>query len=171
MNARGLPLSAPLSGLRVQALKWWSGLAERERRSASLAVLAVSLLLLWVVAVQPALRTVREAPAKLDQLDTELQQIQQLAAETHKLRAVPQVTPAQAAAALRSATERWGEQAQVVIQGERATLTLKGMRGDELGSWLADARSTAHAQPIEAQLVRGAEGYTGTITVRIGDPQ
>jgi general secretion pathway protein M len=47
-------------------------------------------------------------------------------------------------------------------------LTLSGVTGDALRSWLGEARSAARARPIDAQLQRGAEGYTGSIVVGLG---
>jgi general secretion pathway protein M len=126
--------------------------------------------LVWAIAVQPALRTLREAPSMLERLDSELQQMQLLAAESRDLRAAPAVTPAQAATALKTAVARLGDKARLVLQGERATLTLNGVDGPTLRSLLAEARSAARARPVEAQLVRGPKGYDGTLTLSIGGP-
>ena len=64
---------------------------------------------------------------------------------------------AQAHDALRSATERLGaEKARLSLQGDRATLTLTGVTGEQLSSWLGEARSGARARPVEAQLLQHA---------------
>jgi general secretion pathway protein M len=47
-------------------------------------------------------------------------------------------------------------------------LTLNGVSGEQLRSWLAEARSGARARPVEAQLSRGPQGYTGTLVVSLG---
>jgi general secretion pathway protein M len=167
VNANSLP--TPLASLRAQTLAWWNGLAARERGGAALAMSAVGLLLLWAIAVQPALRTLREVPPKLDQLDTELQKMHQLAFESRNLRAIPTVAPGQAAAALQTATERLGEKAHILVQNNRATLTLNDLQGDALAGWLAEARSIARARPVEAQWVRGPHGYSGTLIVGFGE--
>ncbi len=161
-------LPQPLDGLRQQASTRWHALAPRDRRMTKLAAFAVGALLLWLLGVQPALRTLREAPPMLERLDAELQQMQLLAAESRTLRAAPGVAPAQATTALKAAVARLGEQARVVLQGERATVTLSGVDGPTLRSFLTEVRATARARPVEAQLVRGARGYDGTLILSVG---
>ena len=51
----------------------WKGLAPRERLALLVVAWVLSLLLLWLVGVQPALRTLREAPAQIDAVDSQLQ--------------------------------------------------------------------------------------------------
>ena len=55
-----------------------------------------------------------------------------------------------------------------MLQGERATVTLNGVDGATLRSFLTEARSNARARPVEAQLVRGPKGYDGTLVLAIG---
>ena len=158
-----------MSSTRLAPLKaWWSGLAARERQLVALAGAALALLLIVVVFVQPALRTVREAPARLDTLDADLQTMQRLAAETQELRATPPVNTAQSGAALKAASDRLGDKAKLSLQGERAVLTLNGIGTEQLRSWLAEVRSGARARPVEANLTRGAGGYSGSIVVALG---
>ena len=146
----------------------WSALAIRERRYVSIAAVLVGAALLWMFAVQPAWRVVSEAPAKLDQLDMQLQQMQRLQSESTLLRAAPPVGPSQAAMALKSATERLGDGAKLSMQGDRATLTLTAVSADALRAWLQEARSTARARPVEMQLVRNPRGFTGSLVVTLG---
>ena len=80
----------------------------------------------------------------------------------------PPVTNEQAAAALRAATERLGEQGKLVLQAERAILTLNNAGTGALRDWLAEARSGARARPLEATLTRGGQGYSGTLVVVFG---
>jgi general secretion pathway protein M len=168
MNAPALPV--PLAELRLRASTWWRALSLRDRRLATLAGVAVAAVLLWGLAVQPALRTLREAPPELERLDAESQQMKLLAAESRTLRSAPPVTPTQAAAALKAAAARLNDKARLALQGERATVTLSGIDGATLRSFLAEARSSARARPIEAQLVRGPKGYDGTLILAIGGP-
>lgn len=146
----------------------WSALAVRERRYVSIAAVLVGGALLWMFAIQPAWRVTSEAPAKLDQLDMQLQQMQRLQSETTLLRAAPPVGPSQAAMALKSATERLGDGAKLAMQGDRATLTLTAVSADALRAWLQEARSTARARPVEMQLVRNARGFGGSLVVTLG---
>jgi general secretion pathway protein M len=158
------PLGPWLDAVRMR----WAALPQRERRLVLLAAGVVGVALLWMLALQPAWRTVREAPARLDALDAQLQAMQRLAAETSELRAAPAVSAAQSGAALKAASDRLGAQGRLVLQGERAVLTLTGASTEQLRGWLAEARSGARARPVEANLTRGPKGYNGTIVVAIG---
>ena len=168
MNTEALAVPASVAQLRARATVWWRALAPRERQGATLALLLVAVAAGWFIAVQPALRTLRSAPAAIDKLDAELQQMQLLATESRALRAAPPVAPAQAAAALQAAAARLGAKAKLVQQGDRATLTLSAVDGEALRSLLAEVRSTARARPIEAQLVRSKSGYDGTLVLAVG---
>lgn len=152
-----------------QALKaWWSGLAARERRLVAVAGLLLAGLLVWSVAIGPALRTLRTAPAQLDRLDAQLQTMQRLALEARELRNLPPVNLAQSAAALKAASDRLGEGAKLNVQGDRAVLTVSNLGTEALRNWLAEVRSGARARPLEANLTRGASGYSGTIVLALG---
>lgn len=160
--------AAPAPGRFGPLQGWWRGLSARDRRLAGIGGVVLLLFLLWVIAVQPALQTLRSAPAQLDALDVQLQQMQLLAAEAAELRATPPVQPEQAAAALRAASERLGDKMRLSLQGERAVVTLDGMHTGALRDWLAEARSGARARPVEANLTRGAQGYSGTLVLSLG---
>lgn len=146
----------------------WLALAPRERTWIAAACIAVGAFLLWSLAIQPAWRTTRDAPAQIDRLGAQLQTMQRLAAEAAELRNAPPVSAPQAGAALQAATQRLGSRAQIVLQGDRATVTLKGLSGDDLLNWLAEVRSTARARATDVQLARDAQGYTGTVVLSLG---
>jgi general secretion pathway protein M len=85
------------------------------------------------------------------------------------LRSATRVAPTQAAAALKAATDRLGTNARLAMQGDRATLTLvDGVSPDALQAWLGEVRSGARARPVDAQLQRGPNGYSGTLGVTLG---
>lgn len=168
MNTETLAMPASAAELRTRIAVWWRALAPRERQGALAAAVLVGAAVVWFAAVQPALRTLRTAPAAIDKLDAELQQMQLLATESRALRAAPPVAPAAAAAALQAAVARLGAKAKLVQQGDRATITLSAVDGEALRSLLAEARSTARARPIEAQLVRSKAGYDGTLVLAVG---
>ncbi len=169
MNAANLGTASPaLASLRQQAGTWWQARTARERQAVVVVVLVLVLFAAWSALVQPALRTLREAPAELDRLDAQYQQMQRIAAESSALRAAPRVAPAQAAQALRAATDRLGDRGKLLQQGDRATLTLTGVAPEALRAWLNEARSGARARPVEAQLQRGPAGYSGTLAVALG---
>lgn len=167
MNARTLTLPPALAQTREKARAWWKGRAPRERLAVLLAAGLVGLFLVWLIFVQPAWRTLREAPVRLDALDAQLQQMQRLAAESQGLRGVAAVSQAQAAAALKAATDRLGDKGRLSMQGDRASLTLNGVSPEALRGWLLEARGAARVRPTEAQLSRGPQGYSGTIVVTL----
>jgi general secretion pathway protein M len=166
-----IPLKATtaLAPARGAAHAWWASLAPRERRLVAWGAALLGLLLLWLLAVQPAIGTLRSAPAEHDRLDSQLQGMQRLAAEVAGLRATPPVSADQATAALKAATDRLGEQARLTLQGDRAVLTLNGVGSGPLRDWLAEARSGARARPVEATLSRGASGFSGTVVLSFGN--
>jgi general secretion pathway protein M len=168
MAERDAALPRPMADLREQATQRWRTLAPRERQGVSIVLALVAVTLLWLLAVQPAWRTLRTAPAEADALEAQWQQMQRLAAESKELRAAPPVAPAQSAAALKAATERLGAQGRLTLAGERATLTLSGASGSQLGAWLVEARSAARARVVEAQLTRSPQGYSGSVVVALG---
>lgn len=146
----------------------WRALSQRDRNLAVIGGAVLLLFLLWLMLLQPALRTLRQAPAEMDRLDLQLQSMQRLAAETAELRATPPVNNEQAQAALKAATDRLGDKAKLSLQGDRAVLTLNGAGTEALRGWLAEARSGARARPLEANLMRSGSGYSGTLVVAIG---
>ena len=168
MSGRTMTLPPALASLRDESGKWWLARTARERRAVILVAGVLALLLVWSLFVQPAWRSARAAPAVLDQLDAELQQMQRVAGESRALRAVAPVSQTQAGAALKAASERLGDKAKLNLQGDRATLTLTGISPEALRAWLNEARSGARARPVEASLQRGASGFTGSLTVALG---
>ncbi len=161
-------LPAAWVALRNTLAARWLALAPRERSGVAAAGSVVGALLLWSLAIQPAWRTMRDAPAQIDRLGAQLQAMQRLAAETAELRNTAPVSTAQAGAALQAATDRLGSRAKLVLAGDRATVTLTGLSGDDLRNWLAEARSTARARTTDAQLARDPQGYSGTLVLVLG---
>jgi len=161
-------LPPALNDARKQAGRFWQSRAPRERQLIVVMAVAVGTLLVWLTLLQPALRTLREAPIDLDRLDQQMQQMQLAAGEMQTLRAASPVPVEQAATALRAATVQLGERAKLAIQGDRATLTFTGVPADALRAFLGEARSAARARPMEAQLVKAATGYSGSVTLSLG---
>lgn len=158
-------LPPALQAVRTQLGERWRAMAPRERQALTVALWLVGGFLVWTLSVQPSLRTLREAPIQLNQLDAQLQQMNRLAVDGRELRSTTPVPPAQAAAALKSATDRLGDRARLSVQGERATLTLTGVDSAALSTWLGEARRAARTRPVEAQLTRTPQGYAGSIIV------
>ena len=168
MNTTSLKLPPAIDGLRQQARTRWSAFAPRERLALVVMGCAIAALLLWLLAIQPAWRVARDAPAQIDRLDAQLREMQIVARESAGLRDTAPVSPAQAQEALRSATTELGAAARLSLQGDRAVLTLTGVAPEALTDWLQQARSAARARPVEAQLMRAGNGYTGTLVLTLG---
>lgn len=155
---------SPLSNLQNR----WRSLAERDRRAMSLAAVFLGLFLFWSLALQPAWRTLEKAPAELARLEAQLQNMNRMAQESRELRDVLPVPATQALASLQAATDRLGQLGRISIQGDRATLTLTHANPEALKDWLSEVRSAARARPLEAQLNRTGNGYSGTILLAFG---
>ena len=167
MSARAPLLPPALGSLRQRADQAWNARTRRERQALTVVACVLLLFLIWFFLVQPAWRSLQAAPTQLDQLDTQIQQVQRLVVESRELRGIAPVSAAQAAAALKSATERLGETAKISLLGDRATLMLNGVNPEALRAWLNEARNGARARPVEAQLTRGPKGYSGSLTVSL----
>jgi general secretion pathway protein M len=114
--------------------------------------------LLWWVALAPALKVLKTAPQQHLALDAQNQQMQRLQAQALALRALPVVSAEEARSALEASLKPLGASGQMVVQVERATVTLKGVSPDALAEWLAVARQNARTVPSEAHLTRNAAG-------------
>lgn len=169
MTSRGDAVAAAFGARLAPWRERWRALAPRERRLLALAAAVAGAFVLWAVAVAPAWRTARTAPLELERLERQWQQMQRLAAEARELRATPAVSATQAVAALQASTARLGDAARLTLAGDRATVTLAGVDGAQLRDWLAEVRSGARARPVEAQLVRGPEGYAGSVVLALPD--
>lgn len=149
------------AGARARAA--WAALAPRERRLVALAAAAVALALLWLLALAPALATLRTVPAQRALLQAEAQRMQALRAEAQALEALPRLGRDEAVRALEAGTRaRLGTAAQFSVTGDRAVLTLQDAPAEALADWLADARANARAGVVEARLTRGGDGTTGS---------
>jgi general secretion pathway protein M len=168
MNATRAASSPALAALLAQARARWRSFAPRERLALAVGGALLALFLAWSLLVAPAWRVSRDAPVELDRLEIQLQQMQRLAADAKTLKGTPPVSAAQAAEPLKAATARLGDKAKLVFQGDRATLTLTGVSGEALRDWLGEARSAAHARPIDVQLTRSGDGYAGLVVVTLG---
>ncbi len=154
---------------RASARTWWASLARRERRLVLAAAAVLAAFMLWRLALAPALHTLSTAPTQLATAEALTQQMQALASEATRLRAVAPVPMAQAQAALGAATGRLGEVAKLSLQGERAVVALKGISGEQLAGWLAEARAGARARVVEANLNQTSPGlYDGSLTLALG---
>jgi general secretion pathway protein M len=150
------------------ARRWWQGLAPREQRGVVWALLAIGLLLVVMVLVRPAWNTLQEAPKQLAEVESQLQQMKQLAREAQQLRATPAVSLAQSTDALKASTDRMGAVARLNLQGAQASVTFNGVTPEALTEWLREVRTVARVRVSEAQLARTGTTYSGTVLVILG---
>ena len=160
-----------ITDTRNQLLARYAKLDARERQMVVLIVAAVGFLVVWLALVRPAMNTLDAAPALRAQADAQLLQMQAISNEARQLRALPPVPPTVAEQVLKSATDQLGGKAKISVQGERATLSVTGINGEDLRKWLLQARGGARARPVEANLMRAGDGYNGTLVVSIGSSQ
>ncbi len=163
VTAAGERLGAALAPLRAR----WQALGARERRLVTAMGWVLGIALLWLVAVAPAWRIVGSAPARLDELDAQLLQMQRQAGEARHLRGAPAVGLTQAQAAVKGASDSLGGVARLTLGGERASVVFTNASGTQLREWLAEVRGAGRARVVEANLTRGAQGYSGTVVLAL----
>jgi len=149
----------------------WAQVSRREQRLIALALGVLTLALLWWVAVAPALKVHQAAPQQHQVLDAQLQQMQRLQAQALHLRTQPVPAPDEARRALEASLKPLAASAQLALQQERATVTLKAVSPEALAQWLATARQNARTVPTQAHLVRNAAGaWDGTVVLQLAVP-
>jgi general secretion pathway protein M len=102
-------------------------------------------------------------------LDGQLQQMLSLQAQAQTLQAQPVLSIDQTRLALEAALKLLGPGAQMTVQVDRVTVTLKAVGAEALAQWLAAVRQNAHVAPVEARLLRNAAGsWDGTLVLNLG---
>jgi general secretion pathway protein M len=160
-----------LTETRDQLQARYAKLEQRERQMVVLIGGALAFLIVWLIFVRPAWKTLDDAPALRAQADAQLLQMQAIANEAKQLRALPPVPQSVAEQVLKAATDDLGGKGKLSVQNDRAILSVTGANGEDLRKWLIQARGGARARPIEATLTRAGDGYNGTLVVAIGSPQ
>jgi general secretion pathway protein M len=145
----------------------WARLAPRERTLVAVGAVAIGLLLLWYVGLQSAWTTWKTAPTQARTQELAWMQMQSLANEARELKTQPPVSAAQAAEALKSATDRLGPHGKLTQAGDRATLNINGASPEQLRTWLTEVRSGARARPVDMQVNRAEGGLSGQIVVSL----
>ncbi len=158
-----------LQDLKQAWLSKWSAMPARERRLVTVAAWLGGLVLLVMVGIRPAVKSLQETPRQLNEVNGQLEVMRRQALEVQSLRQRPPVPPVQAAAALQAATERLGQAGRLMIQGDRATLAANAVSGEALAGWLDEIRAAARAKPVEVTLTQTEPGrYSGTVILALG---
>jgi general secretion pathway protein M len=149
----------------------WQGASQRERQMLLAALALVLGAFLWWVTLAPALATLRATDNQRRLLDAQLQQMQRLQAQAKTFQAQPRIAFEDARRLLEASMKPLGTTAQMVLVGERATVTFKGASADAVAQWLTQVRLNARSIPTEARLVRSAAGtWDGTLALNLGAP-
>lgn len=146
----------------------WQTVSGRERQLVVAGLALLLLALLWWVGVAPALATLRSAQTQRQLLDAQLQQMQSLQMRAKVLQAQPRIAFDEARRLLEASVKPLGATAQLMLAGERATVTLRGASADAVAQWLMQVRLNVRAVPSDARLVRSASGaWDGTLTLNL----
>ena len=150
----------------------WSQLQPQEQRGITLATALLVLVGLWFTSVGPNLQQLRSANAKGLALDAQLQQMHALQVQAQTMQVQPALTYDDAVRALKLATtQSLGGSAQIIISGDRATVTLQNAQPQAITQWLTQARLNARSVPLEAKLTRANANspalWNGTLTLSL----
>lgn len=139
--------------MNFKFLKALQELPDNDRQRLKVLALVLGLVLIWTWNIAPALKTLREAPLHLSQLELQTQSMKAMQSEAQTLQKSPRLSATDANTALRQAAlEVMGNGARLSIEGNRATLTLSGVTADSLAQFLALVRTKSQALPIEAHV-------------------
>lgn len=150
--------------LLTQIQTTFERLAPRERTLVVVACGLLGLALIWWIALAPALQTYRESDGAHAKLDTELAQMQSLAAEAKRLKAAPVVSAKEAELWLVQSVKKLGKSNASTVNlpaggmnSGLAQVTLAGADAAALANWLTEARTAAGLIPVEAHWKRSAQ--------------
>ena len=131
----------------------FKALPDKDRQRLKYLALGLFLSLLWFWNMAPALKTYREAPLQLAQLELQSQNLKSLQTQALALQKAPRMNAQNASAVLQqTVTEILGSSAKLNLEAGRATVNLTPTSADALAQFLATARIKAYALPVEAKL-------------------
>ena len=145
----------------------WAQVSPREQRLVRGALALLALVLVWFVALRPALATLRSVQSQGPQLRAQLQDMLQLQAQAQVLQALPAAQTQDSKSLLEAALATLGATAQMSLTGDRATITLEGSSADALAQWLSQARLNARARPLELHLTQSQGLWKGRIVLQM----
>ena len=146
----------------------WKTISAREQRLLLACLALIVCAALWWLTLAPALATLRSAEAQARLQDAQLQTMLGLQAQAQLIQAQPPLAAGESRRLLEATVKALGATAQLVVMGERATLTLKGVSAEDLAQCLVQARLNARALPSEAHLVRNAtDTWDGTLVLNL----
>ncbi len=139
-------------------MKRWQALSPREQRVVSLLGALLAVLLFWLIAIAPALNTLRDSDHRRAQIGQQHAHMLALQAQAQALQTRTPISRDEALRNLQGLTP--GAQIQRNVQGDRVMVQLKAVPAAALANWLTHARSQAQALPVEAHLTRSNTAMT-----------
>lgn len=139
-------------------MKRWQALSPREQRVVSLLGALLAVLLFWLIAIAPALNTLRDSDHRRAQIGQQHAHMLALQAQAQALQTRTPISRDEALRNLQGLTP--GAQMQLNLQGDRVMVQLKAVPAAALANWLTQARSQAQALPVEAHLTRSNTAMT-----------
>jgi len=135
----------------------WNGLPGREKMLVAATAAVVAAVLLWLIALGPALGVLRSADEQHRTLDAQLQHMRGLQQQAQALQSQPKQSHDDAVRRLElSVRQRLGTTARTTVTGDRVSITL------------TQARVDARALPSEARLSRNTAGlWEGTLVLSL----
>ncbi|HMS25827.1 MAG TPA: type II secretion system protein GspM [Burkholderiaceae bacterium] len=171
INTNNPKLFHQFSSKLTQAQLFWRQLSPGLRRIWLVVGLAVSLYSVWLVAIAPAMNTLRNAPDLHRKLDAQIDNMQTISAEVKSLQKQPKLGLDDAQKALQNTVaQRLGSTGQINIIGSRAILTLKSAPPQSVAEFLTEARINARAIPQEVKITRNNASVTswdGSMTLSL----
>jgi len=164
---------AGLRTVRTALQSRWEQLAPRERFGLGALGLLLGVWLLWAVALQPSLQTLRDSSANRAQLAQQMQHIRALQAQAQSLQQHGTLTRQEALQRLRQLTQTADTGFQLNQNNNQVTIQVTAVPAAALANWLTQARLQAQALPIEVHLSRatqeGSATWDGRIVLRLSE--
>jgi general secretion pathway protein M len=147
----------------TQVKAWWKSLSSRDKRMIRVAAALLVFVLLWLLALQPAIRTIRSFESAQRTQETKLQQMLNLQSQAQSMQNLPLVSQAAAVTALEVSIEQtFGNRAEIIFNGNNATVNVRGISPEDLAKWLNNIRTNARTVAIQARLTRTNIGWNGS---------
>jgi general secretion pathway protein M len=159
----------PVPGYSVWLARW-KQLPPRERLVLSCAAGLLAGLLLWLLALAPALQVGRTAPAQIARLEADQQRMTEWSESANAWRDKAQGRPTDLRASLAASTgSTLGEQASISSSAELAQVRVQAISASQLSDWLSLVRQQTRITPSEVELQADPDGlWSGSVTFPLG---
>jgi general secretion pathway protein M len=159
-------------------VRWWQGLARRDRRVLLVGAWVIVLVLTYVLGFEPAWRGRQTLLSELPGLRSELAQMGAMADEARRLsgaRGQPADSPQRVRAQLEAGLQAaglWGDSGSLTVTGAVIDLRLRAVPVDRWLSWLDGALRETRCRVVDAMVERANQ--PGLIDVHLtfeGSPE